>query len=66
MTLKVGVVGVGNIGSIHAGVYKDNPNAELVAVCDIIPEKADAAAAKFFASPANLDKLNALVEQHKR
>ena len=47
MTLKVGVVGVGNIGSIHAGVYKDNPNAELVAVCDIDPKKADAAAAKF-------------------
>ncbi len=47
MTLKVGVVGVGNIGSIHAGVYKDNPKAELVAVCDIVKEKADAAAAKF-------------------
>ena len=47
MTIKVGVVGVGNIGSIHAGVYKDNPKVELVAVCDIIKEKADAAAAKF-------------------
>ncbi|UUZ79812.1 Gfo/Idh/MocA family oxidoreductase [Paenibacillus sp. P26] len=47
MTLNVGVVGVGNIGSIHAGVYKDHPKTELVAVCDIIKEKADAAAAKF-------------------
>ncbi|BCX03335.1 MAG: oxidoreductase [Candidatus Roseilinea sp.] len=47
MTLKVAVVGVGNIGSIHAQVYKDNPKVELVAVCDIIPEKADAAARKF-------------------
>lgn len=47
MTLKVGVVGVGNIGSIHAQVYHDNPKVELVAVCDIIKEKADAAAAKF-------------------
>ncbi len=47
MALKVGIVGVGNIGSIHAGVYKDNPNAEVVAVCDIIPEKADKAAEKF-------------------
>jgi len=47
MTVKVGVVGVGNIGSIHAQVYKDNPKAELVAVCDIIKEKADAAAQKF-------------------
>jgi predicted dehydrogenase len=47
MTLKVGVVGVGNIGSIHAQVYHDNPKAELVAVCDIIQDKADAAAKKF-------------------
>ena len=47
MAIKVGVVGVGNIGSIHAGVYKDNPKSELVAVCDIIKEKADAAAEKF-------------------
>ena len=45
--VRVGVVGVGNIGSIHAEVYKDNPKCELVAVCDIIREKADAAAAKF-------------------
>ncbi|HZJ58107.1 MAG TPA: Gfo/Idh/MocA family oxidoreductase [Clostridia bacterium] len=47
MALKVGVVGVGNIGTIHAGIYKDNPKTELVAVCDIIKEKADAAAEKF-------------------
>lgn len=47
MTLKIGVVGVGNIGSIHAGVYKDNPKVELVAVCDIIKERADKAAEKF-------------------
>ncbi len=47
MKLKVGVVGVGNIGTIHAGVYKNNPNVELVALCDIIPLKADTAAAKF-------------------
>lgn len=47
MTLRVGVVGVGNIGSIHAGVYKEHPKTELVAVCDIVKEKADAAAAKF-------------------
>jgi predicted dehydrogenase len=45
--VRAGVVGVGNIGSIHAQVYKDNPKCELVAVCDIIREKADAAAAKF-------------------
>jgi predicted dehydrogenase len=47
MALQIGIVGVGNIGSIHAGVYKDNPKTEVVAVCDIVKEKADAAAAKF-------------------
>ncbi|MDF2961983.1 MAG: oxidoreductase [Paenibacillus sp.] len=47
MSLKVGVVGIGNIGSIHASVYKENPKSELVAVCDIVREKADAAAEKY-------------------
>ncbi|MDO8683409.1 MAG: Gfo/Idh/MocA family oxidoreductase [Armatimonadota bacterium] len=47
MALKIGVVGVGNIGSIHAQVYKDNPKVEVVAMCDIIKAKADAAAEKF-------------------
>ncbi len=47
MTLKVGVVGIGNIGSIHAGIYRDHAKTELVAVCDIVKEKADAAAEKY-------------------
>jgi len=47
MTVRVGVVGVGNIGSIHARVYQEHPGVELVAVCDIVKEKADAAAARF-------------------
>jgi predicted dehydrogenase len=47
VTVKVGVVGIGNIGSLHAGVYKENPKSEIVAVCDIIKEKADAGAEKF-------------------
>lgn len=47
MTLRIGIVGVGNIGSIHASVYKENEKTEVVAVCDIDKEKADAAAEKF-------------------
>jgi len=47
MTLKIGIVGVGNIGSTHAPVYVANPKTEIVACCDIIKEKADAGAAKF-------------------
>ena len=38
--LKVAVVGVGNIGSIHAREYAKRADCSIVAVCDIIPEKA--------------------------
>jgi len=51
MTLRVAVVGMGNIGNIHAKVYKDHPDSELVAVCDIIKDKADAAAERYGARP---------------
>jgi predicted dehydrogenase len=51
MTLKVGIVGVGGIGSKHAQVYKENPKVEIVAVCDIIEKKAIAAAEKFGGRP---------------
>ncbi|MBI5144649.1 MAG: Gfo/Idh/MocA family oxidoreductase, partial [Candidatus Omnitrophica bacterium] len=33
--LKVAVVGVGHLGSIHARIYRQIPNCELTAVCDI-------------------------------
>ena len=36
--LKVAVIGVGHLGSIHAKIYKESPNCELVGVCDINPE----------------------------
>ncbi|MHB9032382.1 MAG: Gfo/Idh/MocA family protein, partial [Anaerolineae bacterium] len=47
MTLQVAIVGVGNIGNIHAGVYAKLPQVKIVAVCDIIKEKADKAAEKY-------------------
>jgi predicted dehydrogenase len=47
MTLNVAIVGLGNIGNIHAGVYQKNPNVKIVAVCDIIKERADKAAAQY-------------------
>lgn len=47
MTLKVGIVGMGNIGNVHAQVYKENPKVELVAACDIIKERADRAAERY-------------------
>jgi predicted dehydrogenase len=45
--LKVAIVGVGNIGNIHGDVYSQREDCQIVAVCDIIPEKADRASAKF-------------------
>jgi myo-inositol 2-dehydrogenase / D-chiro-inositol 1-dehydrogenase len=47
--IHVGIVGLGNIGNIHAGVYTQKlaDHVRLVAVCDIVKEKADKAAAKY-------------------
>ena len=47
MSLKVAIVGMGNIGNIHAGVYQQRPDCKIVAVCDIIQERADKAAERF-------------------
>ncbi|MDR0669754.1 MAG: Gfo/Idh/MocA family oxidoreductase, partial [Treponema sp.] len=40
MSLKVAVIGCGGIGTNHATCYKNDGLAELIAVCDIVPEKA--------------------------
>ena len=42
--VRIAIVGMGNIGNNHARVYKANKHAKIVAVCDIIKEKADKAA----------------------
>ncbi|MDE0077082.1 MAG: Gfo/Idh/MocA family oxidoreductase, partial [Caldilineaceae bacterium] len=44
MTLKVGIVGARGIGERHARAYTQDPVAELVAVCDLVKERADEAA----------------------
>ncbi|HCA48657.1 MAG TPA: oxidoreductase [Armatimonadetes bacterium] len=44
--LRVAVIGCGPIGNRHADIYAADPLSELVAVCDIQPERADAAAAR--------------------
>ena len=33
--LKVGVIGVGSLGAVHAQIYASMPNVELAGVCDI-------------------------------
>jgi predicted dehydrogenase len=46
-SLHVAIVGMGNIGNIHAGVYQEHPQCEIVAVCDILKERADKAAGRY-------------------
>jgi len=44
--LRVGVIGVNNIGRIHTAIYRDDPLADLVAVCDLLPERAKSVSAE--------------------
>lgn len=44
--LRVCVIGMGPIGNRHADMYKGDPLAQLVGVCDIQKDRADAAAAR--------------------
>ena len=45
--LNVGVVGMGGIGNLHADCHSKDELSNLVAVCDVVKEKADAAAERF-------------------
>jgi len=51
MPLRIAIVGMGGIGNTHARVYMNDPLAEIVAVCDIIKERADRAS-KEYSAPA--------------
>ncbi|MEN6303057.1 MAG: Gfo/Idh/MocA family oxidoreductase [Armatimonadia bacterium] len=44
---RICVIGLGPIGNRHADLHRENPLADLVGVCDIIHERADATAARF-------------------
>ncbi|MCK5804050.1 MAG: Gfo/Idh/MocA family oxidoreductase [Lentisphaeria bacterium] len=46
MALRVAVIGCGPIGNRHADIYAEYDLVELVGVCDIRPERADAVAAR--------------------
>jgi len=49
--LSIGIVGLGGIGNNHARCYTENKHSRVVAVCDIIKAKADAAAERWNARP---------------
>ncbi len=51
--IKFAVIGMGHIGKRHAAIIRNNPDTELVAVCDILPKEAlglDALQEPFFSS----------------
>jgi predicted dehydrogenase len=61
--LRVGVVGVGHIGSNHARLYADIPTAEFTAIYDIDPARANSIAKKFRVTAAkSLDEFAELVD----
>lgn len=45
--LKIGVIGAGGISEYHMDSYKNNPNAEMYAVCDLNEKRAKQTAEKF-------------------
>lgn len=61
--LRVAVTGMGPIGNLHADMYKADELAELVGVCDIIPERAQTAGERlgvpwFLSAPEMLSALS--------
>src|SRR5207249_11664378 len=61
--LRVGVVGVGHIGSNHARLYAEIPSAEFTAVYDVDPITNRTIAIKFHATPArSLDEFIAMID----
>ena len=44
MALRVAVIGMRGIGNTHANVYHEHAATSLVAVCDMVKERADESA----------------------
>lgn len=61
MALRVAVVGLGHIGRLHAKIYQSDPLAELVGVCDLLPDRAQAGA-ELFGVPTFTDTPTMLAE----
>ncbi len=61
--LRVCVIGMGPIGNLHADIHQNDELADLVGVCDIIPERATAAGERlgvpwFISAPEMLAELS--------
>ncbi|GIO67438.1 oxidoreductase [Paenibacillus cookii] len=53
--IKVGIIGAGSISESHMNSYQKNPDAEIVAICDLNEERAKAAAQKYGAAHTYTD-----------
>jgi predicted dehydrogenase len=61
--IRVGVVGVGHIGSNHARLYAEIPAAEFVAIYDVDPARVKAVAQKYGATATkSIDEFAELVD----
>src|SRR5713226_7284042 len=61
--IRVGVVGVGHIGSNHARLYAEIPSADFTAIYDVDLGRANSVARKYGATPAkSLDEFAELVD----
>lgn len=45
--IRVGIIGAGSISESHMNSYHNNPDAEIVAICDLKEDRAQAAAKKY-------------------
>lgn len=50
MTVRLGLIGAGRMGNVHANCLKTIPDARLVAVADLVPERAHALATQWDAT----------------
>ena len=51
LTLRAAVIGLGPIGNLHARLYQQDDLAELVGVCDLVRDRADAASSRYAVPP---------------
>ncbi|MBB5751797.1 inositol 2-dehydrogenase [Prosthecomicrobium pneumaticum] len=57
MSLRLGLLGAGRIGKVHAGAIAATPGATLVAVADAVPAAAEALAAQAGAAVRSVDAI---------
>lgn len=53
--VRVAVIGAGSISESHLNSYQNNPNADIVAICDLNEERAKSAAQKYGAQKTYTD-----------